>query len=56
MKPNKTFKMPKSTKRLLAGLSGGDHTSFKKSMIESHLMSTIIVRDKKKNKVEKNEE
>ena len=48
--------MPKSTKRMLAGLSGADHTLFKKSMIESHLMSTIVVRDKKKGKVEKNEE
>jgi len=56
MKPNKTFKMPKSTKRLLAGLSGDDHTSYKKSMIESHLYSAIVVREKKKNKVEKNEE
>lgn len=56
MKPNKTFKMPKSTKRLLAGLSGEDHTLFKKSMIESHLMSTIVIREKKKSKVEKNEE
>lgn len=56
MKPNKTFKMPKSTKRLLAGLSGEDHTLFKKSMIESHLMSTIVIREKKKGKIDKNEE
>lgn len=48
--------MPKSTKRMLAGLSGADHTFFKKSMIESHLLSTVVVREKKKNKVEKNEE
>ena len=56
MKPNKMFKMPKSTKRLLAGLSGEAHTRFKKDMIESHLMSQIVIREKKKGKTDKNEE
>jgi hypothetical protein len=56
MKPNKTFKMAKSTKRLLAGLSGESHTSFKKDMIQAQLFSQVVVREKKKGKVEKNEE
>lgn len=56
MKPSKTFKMPKSTKRMLAGLSGADHTLFKQNMINAHLQSMVVVREKKKGKVEKNEE
>lgn len=56
MKPNKTFNMAKSTKRMLAGLSGEAHTRFKKDMIEAQLMSQIVVREKKKGKAEKNEE
>lgn len=48
--------MAKSTKRLLAGLTGVKHTSFKKDMIESQLYSQVVVREKKKSKVEKNEE
>jgi hypothetical protein len=53
MKPNKTFKMNKSTKRLLAGLSGESHTRFKKDMIESQLYSTVVIREKKKSNKQK---
>jgi hypothetical protein len=56
MKPNKTFKMDKSTKRMLASLTGAAHTNFKRDMIQAQLLSQVVVRDKKKSKVEKNEE
>lgn len=48
--------MAKSTKRLLAGMTGVDHTRFKKDMIESQLYSAVVIRDKKKGKKTENEE
>lgn len=45
--------MNKSTKRLLAGLSGESHTRFKKDMIESQLYSTVVIREKKKSNKQK---
>ncbi len=50
MKPNKTFKMDKETKRILSTLSGQKKTDYKKMMIEAQLCSAVVVREKKKGK------
>jgi hypothetical protein len=44
MKPNKTFKLPKSTKRILALFKFSDadqRHAFKRIMIDAHLTSSV---------------
>ena len=44
MKPNKTFKLPKSTKRMLALFKFSDadqRHAFKRIMIDAHLASSV---------------
>jgi hypothetical protein len=44
MKPNKTFKLPKSTKRMLALFKFSDadqRHAFKRIMIDAHLTSSV---------------
>jgi len=50
MKPSKTFKMDKETKRTLSTLYGQKKYDFKKMMIEAQLCSAVVVREKKKGK------
>jgi hypothetical protein len=50
IKPSKTFKMDKETKRVLSTMSGQKKTDYKKMMIEAQLCSAVVVREKKKGK------
>jgi hypothetical protein len=50
IKPGKTFKMDKETKRILSTMRGQKKTDYKKMMIEAQLCSAVVVREKKKGK------
>ena len=58
-KSNSQYKMPKETKRLLAGMSGEVKATYRQAIIQAELQPKLdfMFRDKKKNKGDsKNEE
>lgn len=50
MKPNKTFKMDKQSKKILSRMVGQTRFDYKKMMIDAQLCSEVTSRDKKKGK------
>lgn len=51
MKPTKTFKLSKTTKRLMATItSATDRGDFKRAMIEAQLLSQVVIKKEKADK------
>ena len=52
--PSKTFKMAKTTKRLLAGSQGSNtRGAFKNTMIDAQLASEVVIRVRERDNTEK---
>ena len=51
MKPTKTFKLSKTTKRMMATItSAAARNDFKRAMIEAQLLSQVVVKREKTDK------
>lgn len=53
LKKDKNYRLPKSVKRMMAGKFCSNPNEFKKSMIDAHIMGSIVVKSSKKQKGEK---